>query len=273
MSSKEHEMQMRTGRRIDCRPELEQSQRGAMLSVRLARTWDEVEAAQRLRWRVFAQEMGARLTCSPGIDQDRFDDHCDHLIVLDQAGGRVVGTYRILPPAGAKRIGEMYADSEFDLTPLGHLRGAMMEIGRSCIDPVWRGSAVMAMLWGALYRYAVDRSIGTMLGCASVSLSDGGAYAADLARQLEHSWVEPALRVQPRNALPVASLARGDTVEAPTLIRGYLRAGARVGGPPAHDPVFNCADFLMLLPIDQMSERFVRRFAEPLRRRDLLIAA
>jgi putative hemolysin len=85
--------------------------------------------------------------------------------------------------------------------------------------------------------------------------------------------VAPELRVRPRSALPVATLARGEVVEAPTLIRGYLRAGARVGGPPAHDPVFNCADFLMLLPIDQMSERFVRRFAEPLRRRELPIAA
>jgi putative hemolysin len=266
-------MQTRTGNRVEFRQDHDGDRRGALLSVRLARTWDEVEAAQRLRWRVFAQEMGARLGASPGVDQDRFDDHCDHLIVVDQGSARVVGTYRILPPAAARRLGEVYADSEFDLSPLVHLRGSMMEIGRSCIDPVWRGSAVMAMMWGALYRYAVDRSIRTMIGCASVSLADGGAYAADLALQLERSWVAPELRVRPRSALPVATLARGEVVEAPTLIRGYLRAGARVGGPPAHDPVFNCADFLMLLPIDQMSERFVRRFAEPLRRRELPIAA
>ncbi len=266
-------MQMRMDDRRGSKQGNGDSGRGALLSVRLARTWDEVEAAQRLRWRVFAQEMGARLGSQIGVDQDRFDDHCDHLIAVDQASGRVVGTYRILPPSGATRLGELYADSEFDLSPLGHLRGDMMEIGRSCIDPVWRGSAVMAMLWGALYRYAVDRSIRTMLGCASVSLSDGGAYAADLARQLESAWVAPALRVRPRTALPVDALARGEAVEAPTLIRGYLRAGARVGGPPALDQAFNCADFLMILPIDQMSERFVRRFAEPIRRRDLPIAA
>ena len=99
-------MQTRTGNRADFGRNHEAGQRGALLSVRLARTWDEVEAAQRLRWRVFAQEMGARLGGSPGVDQDRFDDHCDHLIVVDQGSARVVGTYRILPPAGALRLGE-----------------------------------------------------------------------------------------------------------------------------------------------------------------------
>lgn len=233
---------------------------GARLKVRMARTWNEVEAAQRLRWRVFSEELGASLLGAEGIDQDRFDDHCEHLIALDQLTGKVVGTYRLLTPAGATRSGGFYCESEFDLTPLHHLRGSMMEAGRACVDPVWRGSAVLSMMWATLYRVALQHRVETIVGCASVSLFDDASYAADLALSLEASWVDPEDRVTPLTPFDYRKFATGARTEVPTLIRAYLKAGAKVAGAPAFDADFKTADFLMILPLQRMTARFVRRF-------------
>lgn len=235
--------------------------------VRLARSWSEVEAAQRLRWRVFAEEMGARLQSNqPGIDWDHFDDHCDHLLAFEAEHGRVIGTYRILRPDCATRLGGGYSEREFDLTPLAMLRPRAAEIGRSCVDPAWRGSAVLALMWAALIEYARERNLSYLMGCASVSMSDGGIYAANLFHSLRQDLVEPRLRVKPRVGLDVRNLATGEIVRAPTLIRGYLRVGAKICGLPAVDPDFNTADFLMLLDINSISKRFARRFETSARR-------
>jgi len=234
---------------------------GRRFHVRLARSWSEVEAAQRLRWRVFAEEMGAQLNGDrPGVDWDIFDDHCDHLLAFEAQEGRVIGTYRILTPEGAARLGACYSEREFDLTPLSVLRPRAAEVGRSCVDPAWRGSAVLALMWSALIEYARERGLSYLMGCASVSMQDGGVYAANLYDSLRPNMVEPALRVQPRVGLDVHRLATGEPARAPTLIRGYLRLGARICGLPAVDPVFKTADFLMLLDIDSISTRFARRF-------------
>ena len=118
------------------------------LSVGLARSeWDVIEA-QRLRYRVFAEELGARLpTTVPGIDQDIYDPFCQHLVVRDDAEGCVVGTYRILSPENARRIGNYYSENEFDLTRLQLLRPRLVEIGRSCVHPDYRSGATIALLW------------------------------------------------------------------------------------------------------------------------------
>jgi putative hemolysin len=256
----------------DCKDATE-VHRGARLRVRLAQTWGEVEAAQRLRWRVFSEELGAQLQGRSGVDHDRFDDHCDHLIALDQASGRVIGTYRLLTPAGASRAGGLYCESEFDLTRLGHLRGSMMEVGRACVDPVWRGSAVLSQMWGTMYRFALQHRVETIVGCASVSIADNGLYAADLALSLESALVDPDSRVTPHNPFEYRQIASGLPTEPPTLIKAYLKAGAKVGGTPAYDSDFNCADFLMILPLQQMSARFARRFEGGLSRSDDRLAA
>lgn len=234
---------------------------GRRFYVRLARSWSEVEAAQRLRWRVFSEEMGAKLDSGrPGVDWDRFDDHCDHLLAFEAREGRVIGTYRILTPEGAARLGACYSEREFDLTPLSRLRSHAAEVGRSCVDPAWRGSAVLALMWSALIQYARERGLSHMMGCASVSMVDGGIYAANLYNSLRQDMVEPALQVQPRVGLDVSRLATGEPARAPTLIRGYLRLGARICGLPAVDADFNTADFLMLLDVGLISARFARRF-------------
>ena len=51
--------------------------RGRKLHVGIAGSESEILEAQKLRYRVFAEEMGARLpTRTPGVDKDLYDAHC-----------------------------------------------------------------------------------------------------------------------------------------------------------------------------------------------------
>src|SRR5215208_310720 len=123
-----------------------QASRGILVSW--AEHQDEIRQAQRLRYQVFAEEMGARLgTWVPGHDIDLFDDYCEHLLVRDEQTREVIGTYRVLTPAQALRVGSTYSDTEFDLVRLRHLRGRMVELGRSCVHPDHRHGGVILALW------------------------------------------------------------------------------------------------------------------------------
>jgi putative hemolysin len=230
--------------------------------VAWARHQDEVEEAQRLRYKVFAEEMGARLqTSTPDMDVDMFDAYCDHLIVRDQETLKVVGTYRALPPHQAKRIGCLYAESEFDLVRLNHLRPKMLEVGRSCVHRDFRSGSVIMALWGGLGEYLQRYGLESLLGCASVPMSDGGHYAASLYRQFaERSLAPIEYHAFPRVPLPVDDLNQTLDVDPPALIKGYLRLGAKICGLPAWDPDFNVADFLTLLRVRDMNPRYARHF-------------
>ncbi|MBC7802911.1 MAG: GNAT family N-acetyltransferase, partial [Candidatus Parcubacteria bacterium] len=197
-------------------------------SVGFARDAGEVRAAQELRWRVFAQELGARLPMhSPGIDHDHFDSYCEHLVVRDDDGDGVVGTYRVLSPEAACRAGSYYAETEFDLVRLQPLRERLVEIGRSCIHPQHRSGAVITLLWAALARYMLASGHGYLAGCASMSVADGGHAAASVFERLRPRHLAPVEhRVFPRRCLPVDELDASRAADAPPLLRGYLRAGA-----------------------------------------------
>lgn len=239
----------------------------ARLEVAWARHQGEVREAQRLRHLVFAQEMGARLRPPPGtpegLDVDLFDDHCEHLLVraVDGTGSApVIGTYRVLTPTAARRVGGLYSDTEFDLTRLRPLRARMVELGRSCVHPDWRSGGAILALWGALAEFMHRNHLDTMIGCASIGMRDGGHLAASLWEQLRQSHLAPIeWQVRPRLPLPVEDLDRDLRVEAPALIRGYLRCGAKVLGPPAWDPDFNTADLPLLLRIEDLPARFRRQ--------------
>jgi len=239
------------------------------LDVVWARHEDEVREAQRLRHLVFAEEMGARLSppagTPPGLDVDVFDAHCEHLLVrlveADGEAGAVIGTYRVLTPTAARRVGGLYSETEFDLTRLRPLRDKMVELGRSCVHPEHRSGGAILALWGALAEFMVRNRLHTMIGCASISMRDGGHVAASLWEQLRRTHLAPIERqVRPRLPLPVADLDRGLAVEPPPLIRGYLRCGARVLGAPAWDPDFNTADLPMMMRIDDLPARYRRHF-------------
>ncbi|MEI8265693.1 MAG: GNAT family N-acyltransferase [Betaproteobacteria bacterium] len=233
-----------------------------------ARHEDEVRAAQRLRHRVFAQEMGARLTRSPdtppGHDIDIYDRFCEHLLIrtvaTDHQPGEVVGTYRLLTPGGARLVGGLYTDAEFDLVRLRHLRPRIAELGRSCIDERWRTGGVIMLLWSSLAEFMSRNGLDVMLGCASVPMRDGGHLAASLWAQLRQHHMAPIEHhVRPRLALPVDELDSTLKVDPPPLIKGYLNCGAKVLGAPAWDPDFGTADLPMMLQMRDMSPAYRRR--------------
>ena len=248
------------------------------LAVSWACCEEDVRQAQRLRYRVFAMEMGATLTplagMMPGLDVDAFDPFCDHLLVraVTRGGdddGQLVGTYRVLAPDAARRAGGLYIDSEFDLTPLSSLRARAVELGRSCVHPSWRSGGVILALWSALCRYMYLHRLETMIGCASVGLKDGGQSARALWRSLRATHlVEPRWQVQPHIALPlvgddaVPATPGGGyrAVNTPPLIKGYLRCGARLLGPPALDKAFNSADLPMMLHLSDLAPRYRKHF-------------
>ncbi len=233
------------------------------LHVGLAHGESEIREAQKLRYRIFAEELGARLpTRTPGVDIDLYDPFCDHLIVRDEDNNRIVGTYRILTPDAARRVGGYYSETEFDLTRLQLLRESMVEIGRSCIDPDYRTGGTIALLWSGLARYMAQGNYRTLIGCASIGMADGGHIAANLYSRLGEHMAPPEYRVFPRHPLPVERLFNGQPAELPPLIKGYLRAGAYVGGEPAWDPDFNTADLLIMMPMSRVDSRYARHFLD-----------
>ncbi len=243
-----------------------ESAAGRNLKLALATTSSEILEAKRLRWRIFADELGARLPSrEPGVDHDLYDPFCDHLVVRDEAKGLVVGTYRILSPEAAKRVGGYYSESEFDLVRLRHLRSGLVEIGRSCIHPDYRSGAVIALLWSGLGRYMRAGGHRHLIGCASISMADGGHNAANLFAGLIEAHMAPLeYRVFPRHRLPFERLVDGRQAEVPPLLKGYLRAGAWVCSEPAWDPDFNTADLFVMLPMERLTARHARHFNERL---------
>lgn len=238
----------------------------AELHVCWARHTDEVREAQRLRHEVFVGEMGARIdTPIAGHDIDLFDDYCEHLLVRAGRGGPVVGTYRVLTPAQARRAGSFYSDTEFDLVRLRGVRDRMVELGRSCVHRDHRRGGVILALWGALAGFMVRNQLDTMIGCASIPMVHNGVVSGDVAasiwRQLRATDLAAfELQVWPRLPLPVEQLDDTLDVEAPALIRGYLRLGAKVLGAPAWDPDFNTADLPMLMRIADLPARYRKHF-------------
>ncbi len=241
------------------------AQRGS-IQVAWARHQDEVREAQRLRFDIFAGEMGARLeTVLAGHDIDLFDDYCEHLLVRDTETRQVIGTYRVLTPAQAKRVGSTYSDTEFDLTRLRSMRERMVELGRSCVHPEHRQGSVILALWGALAEFMVRNQLDTMIGCASIPMLHQGVVsgqaAASIWAQLRATHLAPVeLHVRPRLPLPVEKFDTDVMVEPPALIKGYLRLGAKVLGAPAWDPDFNTADLPMLMRIADLPNRYRKHF-------------
>ena len=224
----------------------------------LATSEAEVREAQRLRHRVFAEELGARLdSAAERLDRDRFDAYCEHLLVRSVDTGEVVGTYRILTAADARRAGGFYSEQEFDLGAIPSLP-RVVEIGRACVHPDHRGGAVLGLLWGALAQHFRLHGHAHVIGCASLPAREnpgGVAWVCD--RLLREHGTPPAWRARPRR--PFAAPTSVVRAPIPAAIRGYLHMGAAVCGEPAWDPDFGTADLLLLLSLARMSGRFAHR--------------
>lgn len=223
------------------------------LQVSLASTPEEVRAAQRLRYQVFVEEMGARLDADEsGVESDRFDEHCQHLIVRDAGTDQVLGGCRILTDLQAVRAGGFHSQTKFELGRILALPGRIMEVGRTCVHPDCRTGSVIALLWQGLARYMVQNRFDYLTGCASIPLRHGTGEAFALYRELSRNHLAPPeWRVYPKVPLPRLNLTGVPSgPEAPPLVKAYLRMGAKICGDPAWDSVFNVADLFILLRAD-----------------------
>ncbi len=228
----------------------------------IATTPEELREVQRLRYRVFIEGMGlASLARADGLDCDEFDEHCDHLLVRDANTLQVVGTYRLLPPAGARRVGRVYSENEFDLGRLNVLRGRMVEAGRACIHPDYRGGSVIMLLWAALAEYMRKQGAEYLVGCASISLADGGHNAVAVYRQLREAHMGPSeYRVTPHLPFPYEKISPALSASIPPLLKGYMRSGAWICGDPAWDPDFDSADLFLLMPLANLDARYAKHY-------------
>ena len=238
------------------------------LEVSWVRHDEELKAAQRLRYQVFHEEWGTQAgSAIQALDIDEFDPHCEHLIVKvrgdEDTPEGVIGTYRVMLPDSARRLGRYYTETEFDLSNLQDLRSTMAELGRSCIAPPWRTGGVILLLWSHLMRFLIQNGVQQAIGCASVPMPDGGANAARLWNELRGAHLAPEhRRVTPLHPLPVELLPSVGPSDCPPLVRGYLKVGAQVLGAPAWDSAFGCADLPMLLDFNTMSPAYRKRFID-----------
>lgn len=233
------------------------------LAVALARSEEDIRAAQRLRYAIFAEEMGAKLhNRRAGLDHDRLDSYCQHLLVRD-GFGQVVGCTRILTADAARRAGGFYSQTEFDLTPVLALPGRFMEIGRTCVHPDYRNGATIGALWSGLATFIAGHDIDYLIGCASIPLGEDGGTARALCAELAQRHLVPeSLRVQPRLPLPRHDGVARTPGAMPPLLKAYLRLGARIGGEPCLDPDFKVADVFILLSTQRIERRYARHFLD-----------
>ena len=249
--------------------------RAGQFGVRLARSTEEIDASQALRFRVFYEEMGAhadQATATTRRDRDEYDTVADHLLVLDYERGSgpsaIVGTYRLIRKAAAAKIGRFYSASEYDVSPMLAHPGEVLELGRSCVDANYRNRAVMQLLWRGIAAYVFRHKIDVMFGCASLPGTDPDALAVELS-YLYHNHLAPValrLRALPERYVDMHRLAPAliDTRRAlnglPPLIKGYLRLGGFVGDGAVIDEQFNTTDVAIVVKTDLVTEKYYRHY-------------
>lgn len=257
--------------------------RARNLWIRLAETQEEIEAAQKLRYRVFVEEMGASASeemARTGREFDSFDPYCDHLLIFDtadgaapggvapggEAPGRVIATYRFMRREQAKRAGQFYTESEYDIRPLLEAPGEIMELGRSCVDRDYRTGGNMQLLWRGITAYVLFHKVNLLFGCGSLHGTDVEKLAQPLA-YLHHYHLAPE-ELRPRalserytdmNLLPKEAVdARAALHTLPPLVKGYLRLGGSIGDGAVVDHEFGTTDVCVIVNTEVVTDRYRR---------------
>ncbi|MDK3072688.1 GNAT family N-acyltransferase [Sedimentitalea sp. JM2-8] len=235
-------------------------------SVKLASTPADLRAAQKLRYDVFVRELGSdggMVDHVGGLEQDRFDAFCDHLMVFHRASGAVVGVYRLLRDDQAARAGQFYSEDEYDLGVLKTGDRRLLELGRSCLHRDFRGGSAMHHLWTGLADYVRRHQIDILFGVASFHGTDVAAIAQPLSRLHQAHLAPPELRVRARSAhFQRMDLIAPDRIDrklamrqTPALIKAYLRLGGVVGEGAFVDHAFNTTDVCLVLDTARMETR------------------
>jgi putative hemolysin len=234
----------------------------ARFEVRFAQSAEEVRDTQRLRYRIFAGELGAAIEGGDDqLDADQYDAFCRHLMVRETLSGRLIACTRILTDDVAPQAGGFYSSGEFDLKMIDSLPGRVMEVGRTCVDAEFRSGAVIAVLWQGLAEFFTRHGFDYLFGCASIGLEDGGANAHALLEQIKAKHMAPNWqRVRPLIPLPAADARPAQKVKMPALLKAYFSLGAKACGEPYWDRDFNCADLFVLLSVSDLHSRYARHF-------------
>jgi len=242
----------------------EQAGRGVRSDLEIKITTDpkEVREAQRLRFEVFNLEMnkGLQASYAYGLDIDEFDPICDHLIVRDLKSKEVVGTYRLLLRSRAERNVGFYSEHEFNLQNIKKLSGELLELGRSCVRKDFRDKSLIPLMWNAIAQYVEKHQVRYLFGCGSVYTTEASEAMAYFSMLKGKYYSAEMFRVHPVSEYQFQGIAENLKaaedpalfLRLPSLIKGYLRLGAVVCGPPALDREFGTADFLMLLDMHQL---------------------
>lgn len=241
------------------------------LEIRMARDEQDLLAAQRLRYTVFVEELGATgplVDHGQRLEQDEFDPFFDHLILVDNSRDQtsldyVVGVYRLLTGEAATRCGRFYSQSEYDLSPLCKSGASLLELGRSCVHPEYRGGMALFRLWAGLAEFITRHDIELLFGVASFHGTDAAALKYPLSYLYRHHLAPPELRVsanpagfQSMDLVDAASIDRAKAMKVmPSLIKAYLRLGGYVGDGAFIDRAFNTTDVFLLMDTKRLTAR------------------
>ncbi len=237
------------------------SQTQSAYTFSFAATHRQIREAQRLRFEIFSQELGADIDSRfQGLDEEHFDPFCDHLLVREAETGRLVATTRLLTQEQSLNAGGFYTESEFDLSRVLCRPGRFLEVGRTCTHPDFRRGASIATLWKGISAVLLGGEYDYLIGCASIPLSHGMGAVHALTEKLLHKHAcDPAHQATPR--LPLPNMAPPtQPAPMPALLKAYLRLGAEICGPPCWDPDFKTADLMILADRHQFESRYARRF-------------
>lgn len=232
-------------------------------SIRLAQNPADVEAAQALRFQVFNLELNEGLAESftTGLDQDPFDDVCDHLLVQHTASQQIVGTYRLQTGMRAKQVLGYYSEQEFDFVPYEPYRAQILELGRACVHRAHRNMIVLGLLWKGIANYARDNNARYLVGCSSITSQDPAVGASAYTQLYRKHLADVPFRTTPTAQFdcPLDQLA-AEPVMIPKLLRAYLSLGAKICGPPALDRNFKTIDFLTMLDLETLPALAKKKF-------------
>ena len=245
---------------------------GPEFSVKIASGPDDLQAAQRLRYDVFVDELGgggAGVDHAARLERDEFDPYVDHMLLTDTAKGMVVGVYRLMRMDQAEKAGQYYTEGEYDLTALKSSGKRLLELGRSCLHRGYRGGMAMYHLWNGLADYVAKYDIQILFGVASFHGTDVAALAQPLSMLHHNHLAPPGLRpraisshYQTMDLIPAEQVDRKQAMVAtPALIKAYLRLGGTVGDGAFIDTAFNTTDVCLVLDTDTMNARQRRLYS------------
>jgi len=237
--------------------------------VKTANSADELRQALQLRHDVFLSELLHRKKRS-GLDIDKFDKSCDHLLIIDKRDNRLIGTYRLQSSLHTKK---WYSATEFHMKHIKHLPGNKLELGRACVHPEHRNGVTITLLWEGIIAYIEASQTKYLFGCSSVKTMDKEEIRAIYYYLKHQGHLDPDLLVRPRGKFRVPGLHRHvrkfphphpdagnlERGKIPSLLASYLKVGAKICGTPALDKSFKCIDFLTLLDVENIQRSYTRR--------------